>query len=144
MVRTILSVILGYLITALLVMTLYTVLLYALGTETTYKPGVWEPSNLWSVLSFVAGFIAAFAGGWAALRVARDARAATGLMALLAVLGVVSIALQSQAAPPTEPRPAEVSPMDAASKSVPPLWVSIGHILSGVAGVWAARRAVKL
>jgi hypothetical protein len=125
-------------------MTLYTAILFALGTEAVYKPGVWEPSLLWIVLSFVAGLIAAFAGGWVCLRVSRDARAATWLMGLIVVLGLMAVVMQASAPPPADVRPAEVSPMDAASKSITPLWAGIAHIGVGITGVWLARRAAKV
>jgi hypothetical protein len=141
MLKTVMSVILGYLVMAFLVFTFYTLLLFGLGAEGTYKPASWEPSTTWIMLSFVAGFIAAFAGGWVALRVSRDTRSATWLMVLIVILGILSVATQAGADPPTEPRPAEVSPADAASKSVPPLWVGVVQMLIGVSGVWFASKA---
>lgn len=140
MARTVLSVIVGYLVMVVLVFALYSAALRVLGPEGSYRPGSWEPSAGWIALSFVAGLVAAYAGGAACLRLARQTGALKGLIGLIVVLGIVTIVAQAGAKPPDEPRPANLSPMEAAAKSVTPLWVGVGHVVVGIAGVWLSGR----
>lgn len=138
MFKNVLSVILGYVVMVILVMTLYTGIMMALGTETIYSaPGSWVPSDLWSALSLVVGLVAALAGGWVCFAIAKQVKPLLWLMGLVGALGAMTVATAATTAPPSEPRPANITPMDAAEKSVTPVPVAIGHVLVGLVGVFA-------
>ncbi len=141
MFKNVLSVILGYVVMVILVMTLYTGIMMALGTEAIYSaPGSWVPSDLWSGLSLVAGLVAALAGGWVCFAIAKQAKPLLWLMGLVGVLGVATVAMSATTKPSSEPRPANITPMDAAEKSVTPVPVAVGHVLVGLAGVFVVYR----
>jgi peptidoglycan/LPS O-acetylase OafA/YrhL len=141
MFKNVLSVILGYVVMVILVVSLYSAMLVTLGASAIYSaPESWAPSDLWSVLSLVAGLVSALAGGWVCFAVAKQTRPLLWLMALVAVLGVATVGTAASAKPPAEPRPETVTPMEAAEKSVTPVPVAIGHVLVGLAGVFVVYR----
>jgi hypothetical protein len=119
---------------------LYSALLAVLGTSRVYEGDTWRPTMLWSLLSFVAGFVAALIGGLSCRKLAGTSGTLPLLMGIVLAFGLINVWTSATTKPGEAKRPAEVTPQMAAENSVTPVWVSVGHVLVGLAGVWISGR----
>ena len=120
MLRNILAAIVGYIAMAAVLFVLFSLLWVTLGPMRAFQPGSWEVSGGWVIGTLALGFVAAFIAGLVCVRVARDARAATLLIALVIVFGLVRILMPMEM--PAEPRPDDLSMMEATAGAFHPAW----------------------
>lgn len=141
MLRNILAAIAGYIAMAAVLFVLFSLLWVTLGPMRAFQPGSWEVSGGWVIGTVVLGFAAAYIGGQVCARVGHDARAATMLIALVIVLGVVRALMQVDV--PVEPRPDDLSMMEATASARHPAWFDWINPLIGAAGVWFGSRKLR-
>jgi magnesium-transporting ATPase (P-type) len=137
MLRTISGVILGYIVMALLVFVLFSIAYVAMGPEGAFKPGFYDVTMLWLVVSIVLSIIAALAGGFACAAIAKHAKAPLVLAVLVLVLG---LALAIPALKPAEDAPpltrsGDVGNMQAMQNAEQPTWLSLVNPFIGALGV---------
>ena len=134
MLRSILSVIAGYVAMFIVVFASFTAAMFIISVDSTYKPGSWDVSNLWLIISFVLGLVAAIVGGWVCAKIAKSGTPPKVLAALALVLGGLMSAMAIYAPAPVEAPPArtaDVSPFDAMQYSKAP---TISHVLNPIIG----------
>ena len=142
MLRNILAAIVGYIAMAAVLFALFSLLWLSLGPSRAFQPGSWEVSGGWALGSVVLGLVGAYIGGVVCARVAHDARAATILMAVVLVLGVVTALMPAEMA--SGLRPDDVSMMEATAGARQPAWFTWLNPLIGVAGVWFGSRKLRV
>ncbi len=138
MLRNILAAIVGYIAMAAVLFVLFSILWLMLGPSHGFHPGSWEVSGGWALGSLVLGFAAAYIAGQVCARVGHDARAATILIAIVIVLGVVRTLLPVEM--PVGPRPDDLSMMEATEGARHPAWFDWLNPLIGATGVWFGSR----
>jgi small-conductance mechanosensitive channel len=148
MARKILSVILGYVVMFVFIFVLFTVLYLLLGSNGSFKPGLYQPSLLWLALSTPLAFVAAVGGGYVCAALARGGRAPLALAALVLVLGILS-AVPVFMSPQTDAvRTSDVTNTEAMMKAKEPAGVALTNPLLGAAGVlvgaWFRRRRATI
>ncbi|WP_419939281.1 hypothetical protein [Candidatus Palauibacter sp.] len=141
MLRNILAAIVGYIAMAAVLFALFSLLWLALGPSRSFQPGTWEVSGAWALGSVVLGLVAAYIGGRVCARMAHDARAATMLIAIVLVLGLVAALMPVEMA--AGPRPDDVSMMEATASARQPVWISWLNPLIGAVGVWFGSRKLR-
>jgi hypothetical protein len=140
MVRSILSVIVGYVALFLLIFVLFTALYMVLGSNGSFKPGSYQPSILWLALSTPLAFVAAIIAGYVCAALARGGRAPLALAALVFVLGII-FAVPVLTSPETNvARTSDVSNMEAMMKAKEPAGVALTNPLLGAVGVLVGGR----
>ncbi len=139
--KNILAALAGYVVMAFALFLLFSLLWVILGPSRAFQPGSWEVSGGWALGSIVLGLVAAYIGGRVCARVAHDARAATILIALVIVLGVVTALMPMEMA--AGPRPDDVSMMEATAGARQPAWFSWLNPVIGVVGVWFGSRKLR-
>lgn len=134
--RLIASVLLGYVIMALTVFAGLSLAYVAVGADGAFRPGLYDVSTLWVVVSFVVGFGAALAGGWVARRIARSASGPLVLAVVVAALGVAMavLTLFGEAADPGV-RTGAVGTFEAMSYAQTPFWIMLVNPFVGAVGV---------
>ena len=144
MLRTVGSVILGYIVMAAFVFLSFSLLYVAMGPDRAYQPGTYEVSGLWVVVSFVLSFIAAVLGGWVCVLVARTQLGPQILAAAILVFGLVLAVMELGSAPADLPtvRDASVGVMEAMRNSRNPTWINFVTPLVAVVGILAGARLV--
>lgn len=144
MLRTVGSVILGYIVMAAFVFLSFSLLFVAMGPDRAYQPGTYEVSALWVVVSIVLSFIAAVLGGWVCVLVARTQLGPQILAAAILVFGLVLAVMQLGSAPADLPtvRDASVGVMEAMRNSRNPTWINFVTPLVAVVGILAGARLV--
>ena len=141
MLRNILAAIAGYFAMAAVLFALFSLLWLTLGPSLAFEPGTWEVSGGWALGSVVLGLVAAYVGGLVCARVAHEAMAATILIAVVIVLGVVAALMPVETA--AGPRPDDVSMMEATAGARQPAWLSWLNPVIGVVGVWFGSRKLR-
>ncbi len=141
MLRNILAAIVGYIAIVAVLFALSSVLWAMLGPSRAFQPGTWDVAGGWVLGSIVLGFVGAYVGGRVCARVAHDARAATILIAIMIVLGAVTALMPVDVA--VEPRPDDVSMMEATAGARQPAWLSWLNPLIGVVGIWLGSRKLR-
>jgi hypothetical protein len=107
-----------------------------MGTDRAFKPGSYESSNLWLVISFILGAIAAVVGGVFCRLIAQSMTAVWVLAGIVLVLGFVMAIPVLRADPADQPaRTADVGNMEAMQNARTPKAASIMNPLIGAVGV---------
>lgn len=136
--RTLVAVVVGYVVMALSVMTAFTALYLALGPERAFRANSFEPSTTWILASLMLGFAAAWIGGAVCRRLARQSAAVRVLAGIVLVLGLVSLIPTLRREPSDERRTAAISSFEAMKKARQPTWVAVLNPIIGAAGVLLA------
>jgi hypothetical protein len=134
--RAILSVVVGYVAMFAAIFLAFSGLYLLLGQDLSFRPDSYEPSLLWTAVSFALGAGAAVLGGYVCARIARTATPPRVLAAVVLVIGLLSaIPVLTAAATPAEARTGEVGNLDAMMKAKQPAWVAVANPFVGLAGV---------
>jgi hypothetical protein len=143
MLRTIGGVLGGYVTMFMLVFITFTIAYLAMGAEGAFKPGSYEVTTLWLVVSIALGLIAATVGGVVCLAIAKNHKAVLALAGLVLVLGLLSAvpALTTSSASETKVRAGDVGNMEAMMNAKQPAWIALLNPLIGVAGVMIGGRS---
>jgi len=142
MLRNILAAIVGYIAMAAVLFALFSLLWLTVGPSRAFHPGSWEVPGGWALGSGVLGLVAAYIGGRVCAKVAHDARAATILIAIVIVLGVVRALMPVEMA--AGPRPDDLSMMEATAGARHPAWFNWLNPLIGAVGVWFGSRKLRV
>ena len=124
MLRAILSILLGYVTMAVVVMITFGVSQAILGLERVFAPESYAPSSLWIFLSFVFGFVAAVAGGLVCALVAKRAQPPMVLAGLVFALGLLLAVFALTSDAPVGVRAADVTFAEAVQNARQPGWVA--------------------
>lgn len=127
------SVVLGYLVLAILLAVALTAAYLAMGADRAFRPASYEVSPLWLLVWFIISLAAAVVGGVVCRVTSRSPRAVISLGIVVLALGVLS-ALAPRPEN-TEPRSAEVSSVDAMMMAEQPPAVLWSTPVIGMAGV---------
>jgi hypothetical protein len=129
------AVLLGYLLMSALVFAGLSVGYGVLGADRAFRPGSYEVSVSWALLSVVVGLAAAMAGGWVARRVGGDLRGPWLLAAFVGLLGAVMAVTSLATGPDPAVRTGSPEMFEAMEAARPPPWMLILNPIIGVAGV---------
>ncbi len=135
--RAIGSVILGYIVMAVVVFACMSLAYLLLGTEGSFKAGSYEISGAWLVVTFVVGIGAAILGGFVCARIAKTATPPRVLAAVVLVLGLALAipALTDSEEGAERVREGEVAMSAAMQEAKQPTWVMLLNPLIGAVGV---------
>jgi len=122
----------GYVVMFVLVFLLMTLGWMALGPGGSFRPGSWETSTAWVVVTLMVDVLAALGGGYVAMLIAKRPLGPQVLAGLVVVLGLVmAIPVFTADASAVGPRPDVVTMMDAMSKAQQPLWLVVANPVIG-------------
>jgi hypothetical protein len=115
---------------------LFSGLYLALGQELSFQPGSYEPSTLWTAVSFVLGVLAAILGRYVTALIARTTTPPKVLAGVVLVVGLLSaIPVVAAGSGTAEARTGEVGNLDAMMKAKQPVWVALANPFVGAVGV---------
>lgn len=137
MVRSVLGVIVGYIVMFILqvaaFMTIYTIV----GPDWSFKPGSFQASTRWTVMQFAVILITAIIAGLVCAIIARGGKAPLVLAGVVLVIGLALGALSTGMRPVDahEVRRGNVPNMEAMSKARHPMWVVFLGPVIGAIGI---------
>jgi hypothetical protein len=139
--RAIASVVLGYVMMAATVFFTFTAAYLILGADGSFKPGTYEVSALWLIVSFVLSFVAAVLGGYVCAFIAKSLKPPKVLAAVVLALGLVlALPVLTGGGGEPQPRPETVDTVEAMQNAEQPLWVTLLTPLVGAVGVLVGAR----
>lgn len=139
--RAIFSVVVGYVTMFAAIFLTFSGLYLLLGQDLSFRPDTYEPSVLWTVVSFALGVGAAVLGGYVCAWIARTATPPKVLAGVVLVIGLLSaVPVLMAAATPAETRSGEVGNLDAMMKAKQPAWVAVANPFVGLVGVLLGTR----
>ena len=144
MARSIAGVVVGYIVIFLVVFLTFSAAYLMMGQDLAFREGSYVPSMLWSAVSIVLGLVAAVAGGWVCMAIARKKGAVSALVVVVLILGVVTAIPSFTAAGTDQVRSGTVSNMEAMMQARTPAWMALLNIVIGVVGVMAGSRLKKV
>jgi cytochrome bd-type quinol oxidase subunit 2 len=135
--RLIAAIVVGYIVMFAFVFVTFSVAYLLMGTEGAFRPGSYEVSGLWVVLSLVLGIAAAVVAGVVASVLARSMRGPRALAVVVLVLGLAMAipALTKSSPEQPEVRTAEVGNMEAMQYAKQPTWMVLLNPFLGAFGV---------
>ena len=137
MLRSVLAVIVGYIVMFILnvaaFMTIYTIV----GPDWSFRPGSYQASTRWTVMQFAVVLITAIIAGLICAAIAKGGKAPLALAVVVLVLGLGMAAAATALRPADthEVRVGNVSNMDAMNKARHPTWVMFLGPFIGAVGV---------
>ena len=145
MVKVIGGAVAGYIVMFVVMFLLFTLGWTALGPGGSFRPGSWETTTVWVVVSLAVGVLAALGGGYVAMLIAKRPLGPQVLAGVVLVLGLL-MAIPMFTADPSAlgSRPDVVSMMDAMNKARPPLWLVIANPILGAVFALAGGKLRKV
>ena len=141
MVRSILGVVVGYILLFVVLFCVLTAAYLGMGAELAFQPGSFRPSMLWTAVEIVVGFGAAVVSGLVCVAIARKRGAATALVVVILVIGAVSaIPVLMAAGAPEAIRDGSLSNLEAMMKARQPVWLALFNPVLGIVGVLVGSR----
>jgi MFS family permease len=143
MLRSVLAVIVGYVVIVVIVMLGFAVGFVA--PDLAFEPGTVDVRPGWMVYAMAVGFIAAVVGGVVAARIGRRDGPVYALAALLLMAGLVSAAINLLREPPaiTAEQLAAMPAPERMQHARQPAWYALALPLLGGAGVLAGGRLCR-
>ena len=137
MARSIIAVIVGYLVMFILVSATFMGVFLLMGVEWSFKPASFEASNAWNVMSLIASFVVAVIGGFLCAAIAKGSRAPIALAIVVFALGLLMAipTLFANKANANRVRTGDLSQFEAMQNATQPAWVPFTFPILGVAGV---------
>jgi hypothetical protein len=137
MARFIGAIVVGYAVTMIAVIVIFTAAYPVLGVDRLFEPGTYEAARGWIGLSFVIGFVAAMAGGAVCALVAPATKAPLWLATVVLVLGALMAIPVVMARDDARggARPANITMTDAMTHARQPAWVALLNHLLGAFGI---------
>ena len=138
MTRMLFGVLAGCAILFMLIVANFSAAYFVMGADRAFRPGSYEPTISWLVVSRLLGFLAAVVAGWMAASIDGARRAARWLAVLVVVIGIL-LTFPSLFVPITNPGPREgsVANFDAMQRIQTPRWARLSSPILGAAGVLA-------
>jgi fatty acid desaturase len=136
MVRSVVGVILGYILMSILQIIAFMSIYSMMGADWSFRPGTYEASTAWTAMQFTVVLVTAVIAGFVCAAVAKGGKAPLALAGLVLVLGfALGVATMTMRPDAHEARAGNVSNMDAANKARHPAWVILLGPIIGAAGV---------
>ena len=137
MARSIISVVVSYVVIFALTFLAFTCMYMVLHADGSFKPHTFESSKRWLAAAFVINFVVAVIGGLICAAIAKGGKAPIALAIVLFVLGLLLAypSLMAQRANVGLVRKGEVPMMEAMQKAHSPTWVPFTFPIVGAVGV---------
>jgi hypothetical protein len=145
MLRTILGVVIGYVVMFALVFLTLMLVFMSMGPEWSFEPNSFEASTGWIAMSFVANLAIGIIGGLLCSLIANEARAPLSLAVLVFVLGMLLAipAIVAQESTTNLARHGEVTQLEAMENAREPLWVPFTFPFVGAIGVLIGGKVIR-
>ncbi|MHB1298486.1 MAG: hypothetical protein ACYC0B_08165 [Gemmatimonadaceae bacterium] len=133
----------GYIVMALVTFAALTLAWVLLGADGAFRPGVFDVSMTWILITVIVGIVAALAAGRVARMISKDVTGPRLLAALIVIIGVAS-AIHILGADPVSPARTGAMPMfEAISQTRMPLWAMLVNTVIGGISALMGGNAMK-
>jgi hypothetical protein len=140
MLRSIVGVIVGYLVMAVVAFTVYTAAYLGLGTDRVFEADTYALSGIWIGLTIVVTFIAGLIGGLTCAAISKSRTTGLVFALIVFVLSLVFAVPHIMKDHTPVARTGDVSNLEAMQKAQPPAWLCLlNPFLAGAAVLMGTR-----
>lgn len=143
MLRSIVGVIVGYVVISVFFFAVFTGAYFALGVERIFQPDSYEVSTLWLVLSAAISLCGAILGGYVCAAISQSRRTCEVFAGIVLII-LILFCIPKMQDPTPHVRAGEVSNMDAMRLTQMPVWMHVLNPVLGAVGVLLGARMKKL
>ncbi|MEY2579344.1 MAG: hypothetical protein QOI49_2168 [Verrucomicrobiota bacterium] len=143
MLRSIVGVVVGYLVMFFVAFCAYTAAYLGLGAERAFEPGTYALSGIWIGLVIAITLVAGLVGGLTCAAISKSRTTGLVFAVIVFVLGFVFELPNLKKDHTPVARAGDVSNMEAMGKAQPPLWLCIFNPFLGGAAVLMGTRMKK-
>jgi hypothetical protein len=144
MLKSILGVIVGYIVMAIFSFAAFTCAYLALGVDRVFEAGSYDVSTIWMVVMIVFSLIGGILGGWICAAISKSKGACTAFAVIVLVLGLIVAIMTKMKDHPDTARTGDVPNLQAMQMAQTPTWVCFLTPVLGAAGVLLGARMKKL
>ncbi len=143
MLRTIGAAVAGYLSMMLAMFIIFMLSYHLLGEERAFRPGLYDVSMTWAILSMVVTVAASMAAGYIASLISRNMSGPRVLAGLVLLIGIGAAAYMATVELPDMARTGSVDGFGAMQNARNPLWLMFVNPILSVVGVLLGARLRK-
>jgi uncharacterized membrane protein YfcA len=140
MLKSILGVIVGYIVMAIFSFAAFTCAYLALGVERVFEAESYDVSTIWMVIMIVLALIGGILGGWVCAAISKSKGACTAFAVIVLVLGLIVAIMTKMKDQPDTARSGDVPNFEAMQKAQTPTWLCLLTPALGAAGVLLGAR----
>jgi hypothetical protein len=144
MVKSILGVIVGYIVMAIFAFAVCTCAYLGLGVERVFQPESYDISTIWIVVLVAVALIGGIIGGLVCAAISKSKGACTALLVVVLVLGLIAGIVTAMKEHPSAARSGDVPNLEAMMKAQTPTWLCFVNPVLGAVGVILGARMKKL
>ena len=135
MLRSIIAVVVTYIVMCILIMGAFMGLWFGLGPDGLLQPGSYKGNMLICIAAPSITILGGLFGGWLCAKIGRSGKPVMALTGVVFVLGMVMAYFTLQIPYPTDPRPPGMTVQQIMEKGREPTWVAISNPIIGAAAV---------
>lgn len=144
MLKSILGVIVGYIVMAIFSFAAFTCAYIALGVDRVFEAGTYDVSTIWMVIMIVLSLIGGIVGGWICVAISKSKGACMTFAVIVLVLGLIVAIMTKMKEHPDTARTGDVPNLQAMQMAQTPSWLCMLTPVLGAAGVLLGARMKKL
>ena len=144
MLKSILGVIVGYIVMAIFAFAIFTCAYLGLGVDRVFEAGSYAVSTIWMVILVAVGLIGGILGGLTCAAISKSKGACMAFAVIVLVLGLVGAIVTKMKEHPDTSRSGDITMFEAMGKAQTPPWLCFVNPFVVVGGVLLGARMKKL
>ena len=144
MLKSILGVIVGYIVMAIFSFAVFTCAYLALGVERVFEPESYDISTIWMVLMVAIGLIGGIIGGLVCAAISKSKGACMAFAGIVLAIGLIVSVMTKMKDQPETARTGDVPNLEAMQKAQTPTWLCLLNPGVVAGGVLLGARMKKL
>jgi hypothetical protein len=144
MLKSILGVVVGYIVMAIFSFAIFTCAYLGLGVERVFEPESYDVSTIWMVLMIAFGLIGGIVGGWVCAAISKSKGACMAFAGIVLALGLIVSIMTKMKEHPDIARTGDVPNLQAMQMAQTPTWLCLLNPVVVAAGVLLGARMKKI
>jgi len=144
MLKSILAVIIGYIVMAIVAFAVCTCAYLVLGTDRVFEPDSYNVSTIWIALMIGIAVVGGILGGLVCAAISKSKGACMALAIIVVIVGMISAIVTEMKERPSAARSGDLSNLEAMTKAQTPVWVCFVNPVLGAVAVMLGARMKKL
>jgi hypothetical protein len=144
MLKSILGVIVGYVVMAIFSFAFFTCAYLGLGVERVFEPESFDISTIWMVLMIVGALIGGIVGGLICAAISKSKGACMAFAGIVLAIGLIVSIMTKMKEQPETARTGDVPNLEAMQKAQTPTWLCLLNPFVCGAGILLGARMKKL
>jgi len=144
MLKSILGVIVGYVVMAIFSFAIFTCAYLGLGVERAFEPESYDISAIWMVLMIVIGLLGGIIGGLVCAAISKSKGACMAFAVIVLAIGLIVSVMTKMKEQPDTARSGDVGNLEAMQKAQTPTWLCFINPFVVAGGILVGARMKKL